>query len=207
MTAETGAEWKMPEAESQKWLTRVKGYVAHLGWTVSSHGNEIWITRDEPAAMKQYLPGAPNAEEAAKGEPAGNRTLQLALRFAPKLSTDEFERLSAANRESDRKQHKLLQELGLPYKFDSIIASTPEEKRRLQEYRTAVAKLPRHELPDFYTPEHSIYYVHRWHAWLSPADESIYEEWDRIEERLIRHFGAYGPLNSGVGKYVDEQPR
>jgi hypothetical protein len=63
--------------------------------------------------------------------------------------------------------------VGLSYKFDDFVAATPAEHARVQSYREAVAKLPRHVLPDFYTPEYSIYYMHQWHLWTSPAEKSV----------------------------------
>ncbi len=208
--AEPVAAWQLPEAELQKSLARVRGLVTQRGWTVTGHGNEIVIRRDQPTAMKMYLPNGPalSAGEEHPAEPAGESSLELVLRFRPTMSTDEYERLAAVNVESDRRQDELRREVGVGYKFESFAPTTPAERARVVEYRQAIAKLPRHVLPDFYTPEYSILYLHRWHGWASPADATVQAEWMRIEEQLIRSFGMHDPLavanRTTVGQYADK---
>jgi hypothetical protein len=123
------------------------------------------------------------------------------------MSMDEYERLSAVNAASERKHDELRRAVGLSYKFNDFVATTQEEHARVQSYRDAVAQLPRHALPDFYTPEYSIHYVHQWHLWTSPAEKSVDEEGRQIEEQLIRRFGMYDPLavagRTVVGQYAE----
>ena len=187
------ATWNMPDAESQRWLERIKTLVGQEGWSVTATGNEMMIQRDKPAAMVLWAPNPPDDKD-NKGQPAGDLTLRLVLRFAPPMSSDEYERLAAVNEASQREQERLRREVRVAYKFDDFAPTTPAEKQRVAAYRAAVAALPRHALPDFYTPEFSVHYTRSWHGWSAPADKVVIAEWQQIEENLVRSFGVYDPL-------------
>jgi hypothetical protein len=88
LAAQPDAAWTLSATESQDWLARIRELVPQRGWTVAAVGNEITITRDQPAPMRLYLPNAPAADEPPPGEPAGELALQLVLRFRPKMSMD-----------------------------------------------------------------------------------------------------------------------
>jgi hypothetical protein len=68
--------------------------------------------------------------------------------------------------------------------------------------------LPRHTLPDLYTPEHSISFFHPWDWWSSPAKKEVAAECQDVQERLMRFFGMYDPSaaagGQGVGRYLPE---
>jgi hypothetical protein len=200
--ADQPAGWKLPEADGQRWVTRVKAVVRD-GWSVELGGNEITVRRSEPVAVVRVLP---NSAPGAKPTPDGERPIKFALRFAPKMSMDEYERLAAENAASEREYDRLRRAVGLPHKFDDFVATTPEEKKRVEEFRAAVAKLPRHALPDLYTPDHSIYFLHTWDGWSAPADGAVAAECRDVEETLMRYFGMYNPAaaarRQGVGQYL-----
>lgn len=210
VAAPSQSTWHLPDGELQALLTRVRAVVDQRGWTVTADGNEITISLREPVAMRHHPPGAASAEEAQAGVPAGELLLKLTLRFAPKLSSVEYERLAAANAASDVKRDKLHRAVGLSHKFDDFVWSTPEEKSRVEDYHRAVSQLLRHDLPDFYTPEYSVHFLHHWHAWSSPADDAVAKEWMRIEEQLTRSFGMYDPQavanRTTVGQYLEDRP-
>src|SRR5262249_49831415 len=132
------------------------------------------------------------------------------LRFAPKVSMDEYERLAAVNATSAREYDRLHAAVGLTHKFDDFIATTPAENKRVEEFRAAVAKLPPHALPDLYTPDHSIYFLHPW-DWSSPADKAVAAECRDMEETLIRFFGMYNPAaaarREGVGRHLPTEAK
>jgi len=203
--ADPPAPWKLPEADGQKWVTRVKA-VARDGWSVELQGNEITVRRSKPVAMVRVLANAP---EGAKPIPDGQRAIKFVLRFAPAMSMDEYERLAAVNAASEKEYDRLHRAVGLPHKFDDFVATTPEEKKRVEEFRAAVAKLPRHTPPDLYTPDHSIYFLHPWDGWSSPADEAVAAECRDVEDTLMRFFGMYSPAAAArrqrVGQYLPEQ--
>jgi hypothetical protein len=189
-------EWKLSKAVGQKWVARVKA-LARDGWTVELRGNDIIVRRSKSVAMERIVPNAPLN---GKPMPDGERAIQFVLRFAPKMSMDEYERLAAVNAASDKEYHRLHSAVGLPHKFDDFIATTAAEKKRVEEFRAAVAKLPRHDLPDLYTPDHSIYFLHPWDGWSSPADKAVASQCRDVEETLLRFFGKYDPA-AAAGKY------
>src|SRR5262245_46928033 len=89
-TADPPAEWKLPEADGQKWAARVGKAVSRDNWSVEVRGNEITVRRDKPVRMARVLPNSPPG---AKPIPDGERTIRFVLRFAPKMSVDEYDRL------------------------------------------------------------------------------------------------------------------
>jgi hypothetical protein len=191
------ADWKMPEADARKWAERVKKVVARDNWTVTVNGNEITVARDKPAAFVRIFPSAAaNAKPIADGE----RTVKYVLRFAPKMMTEEYEKLAAVNEASEKEQDRLRAEVKLPHKFDDFIATTPEEKARVQAYRDAVAKLPRHNLPEFYTPEYSVFFFETFDGWSWPADKDVQAECAHVREVLVKYFGMYDTHAAAGGK-------
>ncbi len=204
--AEPPAEWKLPEADGQKWVARVRAAVARDDWSVEFQGNEITVRRSKPVAMVRV---PPNSFEGEKPSADGERTIRFVLRFAAPMSMDEYERLAAVNAASALEYDRLVDAVRLPHKFDDFSATTPEEKKRLEEFRAAAAKLPRHTLPDLYTPDHSIYFLHPWDGWSSPADKVVAAECRDVEDRLMHFFGMYNPAaaarGQGVGRYLPEQ--
>jgi hypothetical protein len=210
------SEWKLPPAELAKIESRLRAVVSEQGWTIFASGNEVRIRRDRPAAMSLHVPNAPMRADGDTGpdlsrRPAGELRLELVLRFAPPMSSDEYARLAAINAASTQTQDELRKAVRVSYKFDEFAPTTPEELQRVEDYRTAVARLPRHVLPDFYTPEYSVRYIHRWHSFASPTDASIDEECQRIEETLTRCFGMYDTLaiekRTAVGRYEPVEER
>lgn len=207
-SAEPPTEGKLPEVDGQRWVDRIGKSVGRDNWAIERKGNEITVRRTTPVAMTRMYPNAaPNTKPVQDGE----RMIQFVLRFAPKMSSDEYDRLAAVNEASEKEYDRLHRAVGLPHKFDQFIASTPEEKKRVAEFRSAVAKLPRHTLPDLYTPDHSLYFLHPWDGWSSPEDEEVAAECGEVEDVLMRLFGMYSPAaaahSRAVGQYLSEPRR
>jgi hypothetical protein len=202
--ADPAADWKLPKPDAEKWVARLKK-LARDGWTVTVRGNEITVAREKPAPFVELLPNSPAD---AKPMPAGDRTVKYVLVFAPKVSTEEYEKLAEVNEASDRERDRLTAALKLPGKFGDFVATTPEEKIRLQGYRVAVSKLPRHTLPDLYTPEHSVFFFQTGGEFMYVADRDARAECDDMRQTLLRYFGVYDPAaasnNTGVGRYLPD---
>jgi hypothetical protein len=207
--ADEPTTWKLPEAESQRWLARFRQvYCRAPGWSVTAQGNEFVIQRGQPAAMQMTPDNGPMVQEPLH-VPAGESKLRLVLRFGPKMSMDEYDRLAAINDASEHEREQLRARYHL-IKFDDSTPPRPDESKNVQEYREAAKKFPRQVLPDFYTPDYSIYYTHCWNAICSPVDKSLWEQWQGIEAQLIRGFGVYNSLviderTSGVGQFVADK--
>ncbi|VTS00966.1 unnamed protein product [Gemmata massiliana] len=100
---------------------RAQKAVGRPGWAVEAQGNDIVIRRQKKAAMAHTLPNSING----KPTPTGEDTIQLVLRFAPKISMDEYERLAAINAASNKEYERLHRAVGLPHKFDDFLATPP----------------------------------------------------------------------------------
>lgn len=199
VAAEPAADFKLPDEVAKKWAARVKEVVTRDGWQVFVRGNDIVVRRNEAVAMARTVP---NASVDAKPMPDGEKTIEFVLRFAPKMSLEEYERVAAINAASDKEYDRLHRAVGLPHKFDSFIATTPEEKKRVADFHAAVAKLPRHDLPDLYTTDHSIQFLHPYDGWSYPSDKDVASECRDVQETLIRFFGIYDPLAAARGREV-----
>jgi hypothetical protein len=185
----------LPKADGEKWVRRIQAF-ARDGWKATLRGNEIVLAREQPVRFVRVLPNAPPQDpNAPQVEPPLERgTYRLTLRFAPRMSLDEYERLAAINAASEKEQDRLHRAVKLPNKFDDFIATTEEEKKRLADYRAAVAKLPRHDLPDFYTDDYSLRLFTPGDGWQVVYDEPVLAECNEMEETLARAFGVYSPL-------------
>lgn len=202
--------WKLPDVDGQKWVARVRTVVSRNDWSVERQENDITVRRVKPVAMARVEINAPHRDKPIPPIPYGEQTIKYVLRFAPKMSMDEYERLAAVNADSEKEQDRLFSALRLTNKgINEVIASTPDEKKRLAEFRATIAKLPRHALPDFYTPDYSIYFLRSGDGWSYPADKNIYEECESVRDTLERYFGMYNPAaaarGQGYGQYLPEQ--
>ena len=193
------APWKLPDADGQKWAARVRKAAARDGWTVAVKGNEIEVRRDKAVAMEYQ---APNGMIGAAPTPTGDRVVKFVLQFGPKVSADDYDRLAAVNAASDKEYDRMLRAVNVTYKFDQFAPTTAEEKERVRMFKEAVAKLPRHALPDLYTPDHSIIFLHG-DGWSYPVAADVRAECADVEQVLLRLFGMYSPAaasgRSGFG--------
>jgi hypothetical protein len=192
-------KWTLPKADAEKWVTRIRG-LARDGWTVSVRGNDIVIQRDKPvrfAAIEINAPDRPRDRKPALHD----GVVRWTLRFAPRMASDEYDRLSEVNAASDRERDRLKRAVGLTHKFDEFIATNAEEKARVAAYREAVAKLTWHTVPDLYTPEHSIFLFVTADQWSSYIyDKDVAAECQDVEETLLRYFGMYNPRAAAKGQ-------
>jgi hypothetical protein len=194
---------QLSRSDAERWATRLERFVgAHL-WSVAAERDKIVLQRKEPVAFVDW-PANQAAGEALDSVPAGTRRVRFVLQFAPKLSLVEYERLAAINDASDKEEDRLRRAVNLSYKFDDFIATTAEEKQRLLRFREAVAKLPRHHLPPYYTPDHSVYLYQSWPLEWSPADKTIEAELQTIENDLVRYLGMYDARAALGGGFVVE---
>lgn len=188
----TPAGWTLPPAAAEAWARRVRAF-APPGWTVSARGNEVIIQRDQPV---NFAPMPINAPPLRPGEkppepPLTRGNYRITLRFAPKLSQDDYDGRAAVNEASERERFRLEAKLNLVHKFDSYLATTPAEQARLQEFRAAKARLPWHDLPDLYSTDHSITWVQSWHPLTYVHDDKIFAECREVQQALLRLFGMY----------------
>src|SRR5262249_45372683 len=151
----------LPKADADKWVKRIKTLMGD-GWTVAARNNDIIVTRVKPVKYGNvnHLGLAPETVKARveAGKPWMEESVfRFTLRFGPKMSIDDHERLAAINTASDKKQRELTDALGLGWGKVGYVATTPEEKERLRTFQAKIAKLPRNKIPDLYTPDHSIF--------------------------------------------------
>jgi hypothetical protein len=207
-TADPQPVWKLPKEDGEKWVKRLRDAVGRDNWTITMKGNEIAVQRDKPTA---FVSMPPNSAPESKPIPAGEKTVRYVLRFAPKMTVEEYERLAAVNAASEKEYDRLNRAVRLPHKFDDFIAKTPEEEARVKAFREAVAKLPRHDLPDLYAPDNSIFFCQTGDGWSWVEDKDVSAECRDVEQTLLRYFGMYSPAaaanRSGFGRYLPERPQ
>ncbi|MBA4062373.1 MAG: hypothetical protein C0501_01455 [Isosphaera sp.] len=201
------ADWALPKADGDKWVARVRKAVGRDGWSVGLNGNEITVRRDKPVGVVDNPPNGTWRFQ-PEGKADREREVRFVLRFAPKLSADEYDRLAAVNAASEKEADKLFGTVrDIPHKFDDFLAKTADEKERVRAYREAVAKLPHHDLPDLYTPDHSIFFHSTEDGWSHPADKDILAEVLGVKDTLRAYFGVYDPRASSGGWGFRPLPR
>jgi hypothetical protein len=181
----------LPRAEIEAWANRVRK-LTREGWTVTIRGNDVIVQREKPVRFAQASINAPAATSA---QPPDLRVgpYRFTLRFAPKMTVDDYERRAATNAASEKERERLQEQARLPHKFGEFLATTPDEKARLRAYRAAEARLTWHELPDLYTPDHSICLYQSWDTWSWVHDKDVAAECREIRESVLRYFGMYDP--------------
>jgi hypothetical protein len=206
--ADLPPQFKLPQSDGEAWVKQVQTAIGRKNWSVTLKGNDITIRRAEPVEMERVLPNAPPD---AKPIPDGQKPLRLVLRFNRKMSLADYEKFARLDRESIKEYERLRDAVGLPYKFDQFIATTPEEQERVKKFESEAALLPRYTVPDLYTPDHSIDLLHSWDDFSYPADREVAAECRDVQERLLRLFGMYDPAaaadNGTVGTYLGEPDR
>jgi hypothetical protein len=179
-------------AEARKWMQRIERVLPE-GWTVTHQDELLLVERNKPVTLTNLInaPAIPDATD--RGElDSTTQTFRIRLKFAPRLSQDDYDKLAAENIATSAKVEQLRKSIeDIDHKFTQYVPATIEQKRRVAEYNSSVLKLPWHDLPDCYTTEQSIFYDSGWPEFLSFADPSISEECAGVEAALLRLFGVY----------------
>jgi len=175
-------------------VARVKAVVPE-GWTVSAEGDTLKVRRDREVETYNNinLPplGPDEILEYVKGH-TRKEPFAITLRFAPRMTVEERERLHAQNDQAAvalRKKEEALE--GIPHKFDQYLPSTPAETRLVEEYQKARKTVHFHDLPRFHGERHSLY------AKTSPDfdagffDGEVGRECRRVEARVFALYTAY----------------
>jgi hypothetical protein len=197
--------WKLPRDEAEKYARRLKEFVRD-GWKVTIQGNDLILQRDKPVRFAHVVPNAPPPAPGQEEKPDLHEgTYKLILRFGPRLSLDEYERQTLVNAETEREIDRLQGALNLRGKFGQFLATTPEEKARLKDYEQKVALLPRFELPDMYSTDHSITLFLPGDSFSYVYDKDAAAECHDVMENVTRYFGVYNFLaargGTSVGRY------
>lgn len=192
----------LSDVVGQQWLTRIRAVLPEKSWSVQRDRDVFQIARTEEVEFINTINAPPvleeeTAEERREREKKSSfkETFRLRLKFAPKLSLNEYEERAAINDESERQVETLRKGLkGISHKFDHYDPSSREEADRLRRYNTAVARLPWCALPDLYCDEFSVYFDTGFlDTGIRPLDEEVREECDSVAERLLTLFGVYDP--------------
>ena len=165
------------------------------GWQLQRTDHYWLVRREQPVAFYNgiNLPGFDSEEEFRKFVGDGLKEEYIIIvRFGEKVTPMQYESWQADNQRADQKQEELARGLrGIRRKFDSFAPSNEEEKARVAEYKAAVAKIKRHQMPDYYLPQHSIY-IETTRNWsLSFLEDEIAEECHRVNKLVTRRFTAY----------------
>lgn len=190
----------LSDAVGDQWLARIRQVVPEKSWSVKRDGDNFEIARTEQIEFLNYIngPRIPKDESAEERRERLKHSifkadLKIRLKFAPKLTMNEYERLAAINDESARQVEELRSGLSdIRQKFDSYSSKNQEEVRRLRAFNAAVAKLPYHELPQLYCDEFSIHFAPGYHvSGVAPYDKTVREECESVLKSLLRLFGTY----------------
>jgi hypothetical protein len=190
----------LSDAVGDQWLARIRQVVPEKSWSVKRDGDVFEIARTEKIEFVNYVngPAAPKNESteerrARLQDSIYKADFRIRMRFAPRMTMTEYEKLAAINDESAQQVKKLRNGLSdIRQKFDSYSSINQDEVRRLDAFNTAVAKLPYHELPELYCDEFSIHFAPGYLvSGVVPFDKTIREECDSIIRSLLRLFGTY----------------
>jgi hypothetical protein len=198
----------LADAEARKWISRFEKLLPK-GWSVSRDADVFTIERNEPVQSINEINRPPAREnETPEEREARERTsvlkvaYRIKLKFAPRISQDQFEELAAVNKTTLAEAEKLRAKMKLrniDHKFNEYIPRNTEERERLASYNDAVRKLPYHDLPDCYSPDFSVYYQSGWPAFTRLYEKDEYYECLHVEHSLLRLFGVYSVALAKAG--------
>jgi len=131
------------------------------GWRLSVTDHHWIVRREKPVTVYNAvnLPGFDSEAEFREFVGSGlKKDYLIIVRFGPKITPMQYETYQRHNREVDRQREELARGLrGMTRKFDQYLPSNAEEQERLAQYKAAVAKLRRRQLPDYFYDGYSIY--------------------------------------------------
>ena len=190
----------LTELEAKKWVSRFEKLLPK-GWTVSHEADVFTIERNDPVQMINEINRPPAADseapeeaEAREKENVISAPYRIKLKFALRISQDQFDDLTAANKTTFAEVERLRTKMKLrsiSHKFDQYIPRNADERERLVAFNEAVRKLPYHDLPDCYTPDFSVFYQSGWPSGARLYEKDEYYECLHVEHSLLRLFGVY----------------
>ena len=190
----------LADADATKWVSRFEKLLPK-GWSVSRDKDVFTIERNEPVQSINEINGPPAPENETPVERKDREKTQVTsvayrikLKFAPRISQDQYEERDAVNKTTLAEAEKLRTKMKLrniAHKFNAYIPRNAEERERLASYNDAVRKLPCHDLPDCYSPDFSVYYQSGWPAFTRLYEKDEYYECLHVEHSLLRLFGVY----------------
>jgi hypothetical protein len=184
-----------PSAGVEPWAKRLRALTPQ-GWTLTMKGDSIVIARDKPIQWQAHEINGPGRSQ---DEPQPKPRLtpgvyRLTLKFGPKMSMKEYDRLAAENAATAKERDRLEGTVrNIDHKFDQYLPKDDAEKKRFAEYRAAVAKLTNHDLPEMYCDDFSIHLLTSDDGWSYVYGEDDREECEGVRQSLLRFFGMYDP--------------
>ena len=165
------------------------------GWQLQRTEHYWLVRREKPVTLYNgiNLPGFESEEEFREFIGEGLKDdYVIIVRFGDKVTPMQYETWQAENERANELQEELARGLrGIRRKFDSFAPVGDEEKARVAEYQAAVAKIKRHQLPDYFHGQHSIY-IETTRSWsLSFLDGDVAAECQRVNKLVTRRFTPY----------------
>ncbi len=178
---------------------RLREAVGDNYWKVEVRDREIIIEAPRSVAFA-YTPVNSPAGVPADGEELTRlKVCRYTLRFGRRLQEAEYKRLRGEHQAMMKKYEALQASVRhIDHKFDHYLPSSEADKKLLAEYCRAVATLRFPELPDLYTPDHSVRLYRSWTvAREYPKKKLARAQMQELEGTLLKLFGVYHPRVAG----------
>ena len=191
---------------------RLREAVGDHYWKVEVRDREIIIEAPRSVAFAYTPAGAPAGVPADKEELTRLKVCRYTLRFGRRLPEAEYKRLRGEHQAMMKKYEALQARVRhIDHKFDHYLPSSEADKKLLAEYRRAVAKLGFLDLPDLYTPDHSIRLYRSWAVTREyPKAKRVSVRVQELEDTLLKLFGVYHPRVAGnrrtFGRFLKATP-
>ncbi len=160
------------------------------GWRVSYDKNDTFlqITRTKKALAFTAYPNQPPEQEPEMA------SFALSFRVVPRVSLEEYNRLSVENKKTNQEieaLYKILESRGLSQKFDSFLADKEEDKKLVDQYDKLRKSL--HDLPDFYFRDISLKWIYGSADFplVHMQDENIQKECEEVRDKIVKLFDQY----------------
>lgn len=196
------AEWSLPNADAERWAARVRAAVVAAGWTVTVHGNDLVVQRDQPVRWANMNLNGSGDEPPTPVADMRVDVYRLTLRFGPKMTLDEYDRLTAQNKAARQTAERLRRGIAdIPHKFDDYLPGTPEQEQRLKAYRVALADVHWVSLPGLYSTDHAVWLSSTGREFTYVGIPAERQECDDVRLAVLRLFGTFDPDNARSSTY------
>ena len=191
---------------------RLRETVGDSYWKVEARDDEILIQAPRPIAFANQPINVARGARKDDYQLIHLKMCRFTLRFGRKLSEAEYKSLRSEHQAVLKEYEALRKEVRhISHKFDQFFPSSEADKKLLAEYRRAVVNLRFLDLPDLYTPDHSIRVYRSWADTLEyPKEKRIHAQVQELEDTLLKIFGVYHPRVAGgrqsYGRFLEATP-
>ena len=188
--------------------------VVPQGWSVKAEAKQIVISRDAPTKFATVIVNGPAVSTVEEQKQAAEQTrstlheqpYRITLVAASLISLADYDKLKSENDASSARREAMQRKIAhITHKFDDYLATAPEDKKLLAEYRAQEKELRFHDLPDLYSTDAAFQVRTSWRVdWEYVHDPKVQREcqdaWDAVTKLLGMYDAEAAAHRTSLGR-------